>query len=92
MDLASLRDIVMIVWGLIASVATIYLVVVVAGISKQASSVMASLNEAAEKVKTIADQANREVVAPLSKIGSMLRGITQGVRFFNKIITGKEIN
>ena len=92
MDLSSFRDIVLIVWGLITSVAAIYLCVIVARIYRQTASTMVSLNIAAEKVKEIADQANREVVEPLSKIGSVLRGINQGIRFFNKIITGKEIN
>jgi uncharacterized membrane-anchored protein YhcB (DUF1043 family) len=92
MDLSSFRDIVLIVWGLIASVATIYLCVVVARIYKQTASTMVSLNVAAEKVKAIADKANTEVVEPLSKIGSMLRSINQGIGFFNKLITGKEIN
>ena len=92
MDLSSFRDIMLIVWGLIASAAIIYLCVVIAKIYRQTTSTMVAINIAAEKVKAIADQANKEVVEPLSKIGSMLRGISQGMRFFNKIITGKEIN
>ncbi|MGA2366950.1 MAG: hypothetical protein ABSF74_00025 [Dehalococcoidia bacterium] len=92
MDLSSFRDIVLIVWGVIASVATIYLCVVVASIYRQTAATMVSLNAAAERVKEIADQANKEVVEPLSKIGATFRGINQGIRFINKIITGKEIN
>jgi hypothetical protein len=90
MDLSSFRDIVLIVWALIASVATIYLCVVVAMVRRQAASAMVALKGAAEQVNAIADQVNQEVVGPLSKIGSMLRGINQAVSFINKLINGKE--
>jgi len=90
MDLSSFRDIVLIVWGLIASAAAIYLCVVIAMVRRQAASALVSLKGAAEQVRAIADQVDKEVVGPLSKIGSMLRGINQVVGFISKLINGKE--
>lgn len=92
MELSSFRDIVLIIWGLISSIAAVYLCVVVAKIYRQTTFTIASLNVAAERVITIANQANKEIVEPLSKIGSIFRGITQGIRFINRIIYRKEIN
>jgi hypothetical protein len=90
MDLSSLRDIVLIAWGLIASAATIYMVVVVARISRQTSSTMVSLNAAAERVKEIVDHVQEDVFVPVARIGSILRGINHGLAFIDNLFNKKE--
>lgn len=90
MELASLRDLVLVIWGLVALVATIYLCIIVGILYKRINTLLLSMNIAALKIKEIADQAQEEVIVPLTRIGSFLRGITQSVSFITKLFNKKE--
>ncbi len=91
MELASFRDLVLIIWGLVATIAIIYLCVISSLFYKRVSTLLASMNQAALKVKEIADHAQEEVLVPLGRIGTFLRGINQGISFVNKLFNKKEM-
>jgi ABC-type spermidine/putrescine transport system permease subunit II len=90
LELASLRDLVLVAWGLIASVAAVYLCVIISILYRRLNSFMSAMNEAALKIGEIADQAQEDVFIPLARIGSVLRGINQGLSFINKLFNKKE--
>ena len=90
MELSSLRDLVLVIWGLIASVAIIYLCVMVGILYRRINIFLSSMNTAALKVREIAGKVQEEVFTPLSQIGSFLRGINQSIAFINKLFNRKE--
>jgi hypothetical protein len=90
LELASLRDLVLVVWGLVASVTAVYLCVLISIIYRRFNVFLSSMNEAALKLQEIADQAQEDVFIPLAHIGSVLRGINHGLSFINKLFNKKE--
>jgi hypothetical protein len=90
LELSTLRDLVLVIWGLIASVSAIYLCILVSIFYKRLNVFLYSMNEAAIKIREIADQAQEDVIIPFARIGSFLRGINQGLTFINKLFNKKE--
>jgi hypothetical protein len=90
LELSSLRDLVLVIWGLIASVSAIYLCILVSVFYKRLNVFLSSMNMAAIKIREIADQAQEEVFIPLTRIGSFLRGINQALAFVDKLFNKKE--
>ena len=90
MELSALRDLILVIWGLVAIVATIYLCILVSVFYKRLSSFLSSMDIAASKIREIADQAQEEVFLPLKRIGSFLRGVNQALTFVDKLFSKKE--
>jgi hypothetical protein len=89
-ELSSLRDLVLVIWGLIASIAIIYFCIITGILFRRLNIFLSSLNTASVKVKEIAEKVQEEVFTPLSQIGSFLRSINQGISFINKLFNKKE--
>lgn len=90
MELSAFRDLVLVIWGLVASVTAIYLCVLLSIFYRRLNSFLSSMNTAVIKIGEIADQAQEDVLIPLARIGSFLRGINQGLAFINKLFNKKE--
>lgn len=90
MELSSLRDLVLVIWGLIATIAIIYLCIMVGILYWRINIFLSSANTAALKIRQIADKVQEEVFTPLAQIGSFLRGINQSMAFINKLFNRKE--
>jgi len=90
LELASLRDLVLVIWGLIASAAIVYFCVIAGILFRRLNVFLSSVNTASLKVKEIAEKVQEEVFTPLSQIGSFLRSINQGIAVINKLFNRKE--
>jgi hypothetical protein len=90
LELSALRDLILVIWGLVATAATIYLCILVSIFYKRLSSFLLSMDMAASKIREIADQAQDELLIPLKRIGSLLRGINQAFAFIDKLFNKKE--
>ena len=90
MELSALRDLILVIWGLVASVTAIYLCILVSVFYKRLSTFLSSMNMAALKFGEIAAQAQEEVFIPLTRIGSFLRGVNQALTFIDKLFNKKE--
>ena len=90
MDLSSWRDIILIIWGLVATVSMTFISIILFLFYRKTISVLDSTDLMVTKVSEIADYVNMEVVRPVSRFGTMIQGIMQGISIFGSIFKKKE--
>jgi uncharacterized protein YoxC len=89
-ELSSLRDIILIIWGLIATVAMVFISIILFLFYRKTTSVLDSTDSMVNKVSSIVEYINTEVVKPVSRFGMMFQGIMQGIGIFGSIFKKKE--
>jgi len=90
-ELSSWRDIILIIWGLVATVAMVFISVILFLFYRKTISVLDSTDLMVNKVNEIVDYVNAEVVRPVSRFGTMFQGIMQGISIFGSIFNKKEV-
>lgn len=85
MDLSGWRDLVIIIWGLVATIALVFISVIVYLFYKRTMSLLESADEVVGKVADIVDYANEEVIRPVTQLGMMIQGVLQGIGLFSNI-------
>ncbi len=90
MELSALRDLILVIWGLVASLTAIYLCILSSVFYKRLSTLLSSLDTAASKIGEIVDQVQDEVIVPIKQIGALLRGVNQAFSFVDKLFNKKE--
>ena len=85
MELSSWRDIILIIWGLVATVAMVFISIILFLFYRKTIFVLNSTDLMVNKVSEIVDYVNTEVVRPVSRFGTMIQGIMQGIRIFGSI-------
>ena len=91
MELSSWRDIILIIWGLVATVAMTFISIILFLFYRKTISVLDSTDLMVNKVSEIVDYVNKEVVRPVSRLGTMAQGIMQGISIFGSIFNKKEV-
>ena len=91
MELSSWRDIILIIWGLVATVAMVFISVILFLFYRKTSSVLDSTDLMVARVGNIVDYVEKEVVRPVSRFGTMIQGIMQGISIFGSIFSKKEV-
>ena len=91
MELSSWRDIILIIWGLVATVAMVFISVILFLFYRKTVSVLDSTDLMVNRVGEIMDYVNAEVVRPVSRFGTMIQGIMQGISIFGSIFSKKEV-
>ena len=90
MDLAGWRDLVINIWGLIATIAVIFMSAIIYLFYKRTMSLLESADEVVGKVADIVDYADKEIIRPVTQLGTMIQGIIQGISLFSSIFKKKE--
>jgi len=90
-ELSAWRDIVLIIWGLVATVAMVFICVMLFLFYRKTISVLDSSDLMVNKVSEMVDYVNKEVVRPVSRLGTMAQGIMQGISIFGSIFNKKEV-
>jgi hypothetical protein len=91
-ELSMWRDIIFIVWGLVATVAMVFISVILFLFYRKTVSLLDSTDMLIARVSDIADYVNAEVVGPVSRFGTMVQGIIQGISIFSSVFKKKEEN
>ena len=91
MELSSWRDIILIIWGLVATLAMVFISVILFLFYRKTVSVLDSTDLMVNRVGEIMDYVNAEVVRPVSRFGTMFQGIMQGISIFGSIFSKKEV-
>jgi hypothetical protein len=89
-ELSTWRDIILIIWGLVASAAMAFISVILFLFYRKTVSLLESTDLLIGKVSDIADYISEEVVAPINRIGTMIKGIIQGISMFSSAFNKKE--
>jgi uncharacterized protein YoxC len=90
-ELSSWRDVILIIWGLVATVAMVFISVILFLFYRKTSSVLDSTDLMVARVGNIVDYVEKEVVRPVSRLGTMMQGIMQGISIFGSIFNKKEV-
>ena len=90
MELSSWRDIILIIWGLVATVAMVFISVILFLFYRKTVTVLNSTDLIVNKASDIMDYVNTQVVRPVSRFGTMFQGIMQGISIFGSIFNKKE--
>ena len=90
MELSSWRDIVLIIWGLVATAAMVFISVILFLFYRKTVSVLDSTDLMVARVGNIANYVEKEVVGSISRFGMMIQGIIQGISIFGSIFNKKE--
>lgn len=90
MDLSAWRDIILIIWGLVASIAIVFIAVILFLFYRKTSALLESTDLMVARASDIMDYVESEVVRPVSRLGTMVQGIMQGIGIFSSIFSKKE--
>jgi hypothetical protein len=90
MELSAWRDIILIVWGLIATIAMVFISVILFLFYRKTMIVLESTDSMVNRVNNIVEYLNKEVIKPVSRFGTMMQGIMQGIGLFGSIFKKKE--
>ncbi len=86
MDLSSWRDIILIIWGSVATIAIVFISVIMFLFYRRTVSLLESTDLVVARVSEIVDYAEKEIVRPVKQIGAMFQGIVQGISIFSSIL------
>ncbi len=90
MDLSGWRDLVIIIWGVVATIALVFISVIIYLFYKRTMSLLESADMVVSKVADIVDYADKEVIRPVTQLGTIIQGILQGISLFSSIFKKKE--
>jgi hypothetical protein len=90
MEISWWRDLVIVIWGLVATVAVVIMTIIAYLFYKKVSTLLDSADYAVAKASDILDYAEQEVLQPVIQLGTILQGVVQGVSFFSNIFRKKE--
>jgi hypothetical protein len=84
------RDLVIVILGLITTIALIFISIIVFLFYKRTMSLLESADSVVGKVSEIIDYADKEVIKPVLQFGTMVQGIVQGFSYFSNMFKKKE--
>jgi len=97
MDLSWWRDLAIVVWAGIATIAVIFVSIIIlllyrklVPLMKSADSVMESADTVVNKVGAVVDYTRDEVISPIVQVGSAVQGIAQGITLIVDLFRKKE--
>jgi hypothetical protein len=89
-ELSAWRDTILIVWGVVATVAIVFISVILFLFYRKTISLLESTDLMIAKAGDIVEYINKEVLRPVNRFGTMLQGIIQGVSIFGSIFKKKK--
>jgi hypothetical protein len=90
MDLAAWRDVIIVIWGTVGTLALIFICTIVYLFYKRTMSLLESADVVVAKVGDVIDFADREVLRPVAQFGALIQGIIQGISLFKDMFKKKE--
>ena len=90
MEISWWRDLAIIIWGLIATVAAIIITVITIILYKRMNKLLDSADSIAVRTNDLIDYAEEEVIHPAMQFGTLIQGVLQGVNLFSDLFKKKE--
>jgi len=90
MDLAWWRDMVIVVWGLITTIAAVCICILAFLLYKKLVPLVEDANVVVGKVGDVVDYTKEEVISPVVQFASAAQGIVQGITLIADIFKKKE--
>jgi len=90
MDLAGLRDLVLIIYGLLASGLTIFLIVSIILLYRKVGSILDSLKRTAAEIQQTSSTISENVVQPVAKLYGFISGIRRALEVMETLRGDKD--
>jgi hypothetical protein len=97
MDLSWWRDLAIVIWAGIATVAVVFISIIIlllyrklVPLMKSADAVIESADMVVNKVGAVVDYTRDEVISPVVQLGSAVQGIAQGINLIVGLFKKKE--
>ncbi len=90
MEISWLRDLTIVIWGMVATISVVIITIVALLFYKKVSTLLDSADYAVARASDIIDYAEQEVLKPVIQLGTILQGVVQGVGFFSNLVKKKE--
>ena len=90
MSIDWLRDLIIVIFGLVATGVLIFLAVLVYLVYRRASSIMKSVATISKTVEGISSYAGDEVLKPMIQVVSFIQGLSQGINAISKVFKRKK--
>jgi len=84
------RDVILIVWGLVATAAMVFISVILYLFYRKTVTLLDSTDVLIARVSDMAEYVNAEVVVPVSRFSTMIQGIIQGISIFSSVFKKEE--
>lgn len=84
------RDLFICIFGLIGTIVSIFIAVLLFKIYRRAKVILDSVKTTAKTIQTVSDYAGSEVIKPLLQIVAVIQGIRQGIDTVGKFFKKKE--
>jgi hypothetical protein len=88
-DISIWRDIILIIWGVVATLAIIFIAVLLFLFYRKTINLIESTDVVVGRVSGIVDYLDEEIIRPVSRFGTMIQGIMQGIGMFSSIFKKK---
>ena len=90
MDLAAWRDLVIVIWGLVGALALIFICIIIFLFYRKTSALIESADSVVVRVGGVVDYVDREVIRPVTQMGTMIEGIIKGISLIKELFKKKE--
>jgi hypothetical protein len=90
MDLATWRDLVLVIWGSIGVLALIFICIIIFLFYRKTASLIESADSVVVQVGGVVDYVDKEVIRPVTQMGTMIEGIIKGINLIREIFKKKE--
>jgi hypothetical protein len=90
MELSAWRDIIVIVWGVVATAAMVFISIILFLFYRRTISVLEATELTVARAGDIAEYLDKEVLRRANRFGTMIQGIIQGVNIVGSIFKKKK--
>ena len=90
MDISWWRDLVIVIWGLLTTIAAVCICILVFLLYKKLVPLVEDANIVVGKVGDVVDYTREEVISPVVQFASAAQGIVQGITLIADIFKKKE--
>ena len=90
MDIAGWRDLVIVIWGSVGVFALIFICIIIFLFYRKTASLIESADSVVIQVGGVVDYVDKEVIRPVTQMGTMVEGIIKGIKLIREIFKKKE--
>ncbi|MCX6005860.1 MAG: hypothetical protein NTZ34_01195 [Chloroflexi bacterium] len=90
MDIAAWRDLVIVIWGSVGVLALIFICIIIFLFYRKTAALIESADSVVVQVGGVVDYVDKEVIRPVTQVGTMIEGIIKGISLIKEIFKKKE--
>ena len=92
MSIAEVRDLVIIIYGLLGIFLLLAVIILAFFIYTKVSSILDDVKSISDRARVLSSYASKQIVEPLIGLSVLIESATEGVRQVGRIFTGKRRN